>query len=187
MQAPGATTQDRLNELPEPTWRLLVQRGLPQFVVEGVLPVLVFYGVWRAGGLAPAVVVSTLFALVICAWLVREGRNAGLAVLSAVFVVVQALVALAAHSTTVYLAQPVVLSGLWGLVYVGSVLMRRPLIGVSRAPGIRSRVGFGRAHRSSASLGCSRSSGARTVSVAPRFGSTCSCTPAWAGSSSSLS
>jgi len=31
-----------VNELPDPTWRLLLGRGLPLFAAEGVLPVLVF-------------------------------------------------------------------------------------------------------------------------------------------------
>ncbi len=126
----GTPAADRLSELPEPTWRLLVGRGLPQFLFEGFVPVLVFYGLWRAAGLAPAVVASTALSLAIAAWQARHGREAGLAVVSAVFVAVQALVALAAHSATVYLAQPVVLSAAWGLVYLGSVVVGRPLIGV---------------------------------------------------------
>ena len=130
VRAPGATLTDRLNELPEPTWRLLVGRGLPQFAVEGLVPVLVFYGVWRSSGLVAAVVASTVLSLAIAAWQFLHGRQGGLAVVSALFVVVQAIVALAAGSATVYLAQPVVLSALWGLVYLGSVLVDRPLIGV---------------------------------------------------------
>jgi len=105
---------DRLNELPEPSWQLLLGRGLPQFAVEGFVPVLVFYGVWRDGGLVAAVAASTVLSVAIAVWQSRHGRQGGVAVVSAVFVVVQALVALAAHSATVYLAQPVVLSALWG-------------------------------------------------------------------------
>ena len=130
MRSPGAPPADLLNELPEPTWRLLLGRGLPLFAVEGFAPVLVFYGVWRSSGLLPAVIASTVLSLGIAAWAARHGRQGGLAVVSAVFVLVQALVALAAHSATVYLAQPVVASAIWGLVYLGSVVVDRPLIGV---------------------------------------------------------
>lgn len=130
VRPPGAPLADRLNELPDPTWQLLLQRGLPQFAVEGIVPVLVFYGLWRSAGLAVAVVVSTVLSLAIAAWQVRHGRQGGLAVVSAVFVVVQGLVALAAHSATVYLAQPVVVSAIWGFVYLGSVVVSRPLVGV---------------------------------------------------------
>ncbi len=37
---------------------------------------------------------------------------------------------LSSHDATVYLAQPVVLSGLWGLAYFGSVAVGRPLVGI---------------------------------------------------------
>jgi hypothetical protein len=130
VHAPGAPLAERLSELPDPTWRLLLRRGLPQFAVEGFVPVLVFYGLWRSAGLGAAVVASTVLSLAIAAWQVRHGRQGGLAVVTALFVVVQALVALAAHSATVYLAQPVVLSAVWGLVYIGSVVVDRPLVGV---------------------------------------------------------
>ena len=36
----GTPLADRLNELPEPTWQLLLRRGLPQFAFEGLVPVL---------------------------------------------------------------------------------------------------------------------------------------------------
>jgi hypothetical protein len=121
---------DILNELPEPTWRSLMQRGLPPLGVESILPVLVFYGAWKVSGLAGAVVCATLLSLGIAGWQIRARRGGAMAVATAIFVVIQALVALAAHSATVYLAQPVVLSACWGLVYLGSVLVGRPLIGV---------------------------------------------------------
>src|SRR5262249_61472832 len=108
----------RLSELPEPTWRMLLGRGLPMLAVEGVLPVLVFYGVWREAGLGPAVVATTIVGGGIVLWQVRRGDDVALAGLTAVFLLIQAVVALAAHSATVYLAQPVVLSALWGIAYL---------------------------------------------------------------------
>ena len=130
VRPPGAPPVERLNELPDPTWQLLLRRGLPQFAFEGIVPVLVFYGLWRTSGLPAAVVVSTALSLAIAAWQLHHGRQAGVAVVTALFVIVQALVALLANSATVYLAQPVVLSALWGLVYIGSVVVGRPLIGI---------------------------------------------------------
>jgi intracellular septation protein A len=123
--APG-----RLEELPEPTWRSLLGRGLPQFMGEAVAPVLVFYIVWKGYGLGPAIAASTVASLGLAAWLVRRGRGVALVATGATFVVIQALVALAAHSATVYLAQPVVLSALWAIAYFVSVAIGRPLIGV---------------------------------------------------------
>ena len=123
--APGS-----LNEMPEPTWRSLLQRGLPRLGIESIVPVVVFYGAWKLLGLAGAVVSATVISLAIAGWQIRRERGGALAVATAIFVIIQALVALAAHSATVYLAQPVVLSACWGFVYFGSVIVGRPLIGV---------------------------------------------------------
>lgn len=131
VRAAGTAPAPRgVTDLPAPTWRLLLGRGLPQFAAEGVAPVLVFYGAWRAVGLVPAIAASTAVSLALAAWLARRGRDVALVGVGAVFVVIQALVALAAHSATVYLAQPVVLSGLWGIAYLASAAVGRPLIGV---------------------------------------------------------
>jgi hypothetical protein len=119
-----------LNEMREPTWRSLMQRGMPRFGLESIVPVVVFYCAWRLLGLAGAVVCATLLSLTIAGWQIRRQRGGALAVATAIFLVIQAIVALAAHSATVYLAQPVVLSACWGLVYFASVIVGRPLIGV---------------------------------------------------------
>jgi intracellular septation protein A len=125
--APGRVD---LESLPEPTWRLLLGRGVPQVAAEGVLPVLVFYATWREAGLGAGVATSTGVSLILGAWLLRSGREAGLVAVGAVVVVIQAAVAIAAHSATVYLAQPVVLGALWALALAISVAVGRPLIGV---------------------------------------------------------
>jgi hypothetical protein len=123
--APG-----RLEDLPEPTWASMLGRGLPQFMGEAVAPVLVFFGVWKAAGLGAAIAASTVVYLVLAVLLLRRGRDVALIAIGAVFVVIQAIVGLASHSATVYLAQPVVLSGLWSIAYFVSVAIGRPLIGV---------------------------------------------------------
>jgi hypothetical protein len=129
-QAGAAAAPVALSSLPEPTWRFLLARGLPQFAGETALPVLAFYGGWRLSGLAGGIGASAVVSLALAALLVRRGRDTGLVVLGAVFVAIQALVALAAHSATVYLAQPVAFSFLLALAYVGSVVAGRPLIGI---------------------------------------------------------
>lgn len=123
--APGS-----LNDLPEPSWRSLLQRGLPTFAAEGFVPLLVFYATLTAAGLAPAIVASTVVCAAIVVWQLRRGHDVGVGVATLVFLLIQAAVGLAAHSATVYLAQPVVLSALWGIAYLGSVAVGRPLIGV---------------------------------------------------------
>lgn len=128
--APGTPVAPGLADLPEPTWRLMLLRGLPQFLLEAVVPVLAFYAAWRAYGLGAGIAATTVASIAIAAVLVRRGKNAELVALGVVFVLLQAAVALAAHSTIVYLAQPVVFSFLLALIYVGSVVAGRPLIGV---------------------------------------------------------
>jgi hypothetical protein len=108
---------------------MLLGRGLPMFAVEGVLPVLLFYGVWRSAGLGAAAIVTSAAGALIVLWQVRRGYDVALAGVTLVFLVIQAVVALVAHSATVYLAQPVVLSALWGVAYLTSVAIGKPLIG----------------------------------------------------------
>jgi hypothetical protein len=127
----GAPAAPRsLEDLPEPTWQALLGRGLPQFAGEAVAPVLVFYAAWKAAGLGAAIAASTAVYLALAGWLLRRGREVGLVALGATFVLIQTLVGLAAHSATVYLAQPVVLSALWAFAYFVSAAIGRPLIGV---------------------------------------------------------
>ena len=119
-----------VDDLPEPTWRSMLGRGLPQFMGEAVVPVVVFFGVSKVAGRCPAIAASTVVYLVLAVVLLRRGRDLTLVAIGVVFVVIQAIVGLASHSATVYLAQPVVLSALWSLAYFVSVAIGRPLIGV---------------------------------------------------------
>ncbi len=118
-----------MTDLPDPTWRLLLSRGLPTFALEGVLPVLVFYAVLRASGLAAAIVASSLAAGLVVVVQHRRGHDIALAAVTCTFIVVQSIVGLAAHSATVYLAQPVVLGACWGVAFLVSAAIDRPLIG----------------------------------------------------------
>jgi hypothetical protein len=129
-QAGTPLAPDRVADLPEPTWGSMLGRGLPQFAGEAVAPVLVFFGVWKAAGLGPAIAASTVVYLALAVVVLRRGRDVRLIAIGAVFVVIQAIVGLVSHSATVYLAQPVVLSALWSVAYFVSAAIRRPLIGV---------------------------------------------------------
>ena len=180
--APG-----RLEDLPEPTWRSLLQRGLPQFVGEAVAPVLVFYAVWKAWGLAPAVAASTVVYLMLASWVLRRGHDLTLIAVGVAFVVIQALVGLASHSATVYLAQPVVLSALWGLAFFVSIAIGRPLVGVFAGVWYPFRPGSGPARTTDGSSPCSRSSGVSCASPGPGSGCGRCSTPGSAVSWSSRS
>jgi hypothetical protein len=118
-----------VNELPEPTWRMLLGRGLPNVALEGFLPILVFYAFWREAGLAAGVLASAIAAGVVVLVQLRRGLDLALAAAAGVFIVIQATVALVTHSETVYLAQPVLLSAAWGIAYFVSAAIGKPLIG----------------------------------------------------------
>jgi Protein of unknown function (DUF3159) len=115
--------------MPQPTFRGIVQSGLPGFLREGFLPVGAFYLGLELGGLAVGIGASTAASVAVYVLERRAGRDALLVRLSLGFVLVQAAVGLAANSAIVYLAQPVLLTAAWGLAFLVSVPLRRPLAG----------------------------------------------------------
>jgi hypothetical protein len=106
-----------------------VRTGLPGFLREGFLPLGAFYVGLRLGGLATGIGASAAVSVAIYVFERRAGRDALLVRLSLAFVLVQSVVGLVSDSTTVYLAQPVLLTAAWGLAFVVSVPLRRPLAG----------------------------------------------------------
>lgn len=115
--------------LTEPSFRGILLTGLPGFLREGFLPLGAFYLGLELDGLAAGIVASAVASLLIYLYERRAGRDALLVRLSLGFVAVQSAVGLLSHSTTVYLAQPVLLAAAWGLAFLVSVPLRRPLAG----------------------------------------------------------
>jgi hypothetical protein len=115
--------------LMEPTFRGVLRTGLPGFLREGFLPVAAFYGGLRVGGLPTGIAASTAVSIVIYLYERRAGRNGLLVRISLGFVAVQGVVGLASDSATVYLAQPVLANAAWGVAFLVSALIRRPLAG----------------------------------------------------------
>ena len=109
---------------------LLAGRGGPEFAPEGVLPIVVFYGAWQLWGLAPGIVVATALSASVVICQMRRGNDAPLARIALVFLAMQAVIGIASHNATVYLAQPIVLSAGWGVAYLVSAAIGRPLVGV---------------------------------------------------------
>ena len=136
---------------------------------------------WAHGG-DPA---SSLFSLLLASWLLRRRKDATLVAVGMLFVAIQAAVGLVSHDATVYLAQPVVLSGLWSLAYFGSVAIRRPLIGIFATAWYPFPDWFRASRPYRHEFGMSRSCGAATACCEPRFGSGCCSTRACRALSSS--
>jgi hypothetical protein len=115
--------------LTKPTvWGVLLT-GLPGVLREGFLPLGAFYAGLELSGLAAGIVASAAASVLIYVYERRHGRDGLLVRLSLGFVAVQSIVGLAANSATVYLAQPVLLAAAWGLAFVVSVVVGRPLAG----------------------------------------------------------
>ncbi len=112
-----------------PTFLAVFRAGAPGFLREGFLPLGAFYVGLRLHGLGAGIAASTAASVLIYLYERRAGRNALLVRLSLGFVIVQSVVGLAADSTTVYLAQPVLIAAAWGLAFLVSVPLRRPLAG----------------------------------------------------------
>jgi uncharacterized protein DUF3159 len=103
--------------------------GLPGVLREGFLPLGAFYAGLELSGLTAGIVASAAASLLIYVYERRRGRDALLVRLSLGFVAVQSVVGLVADSATVYLAQPVLLAAAWGLAFLVSVAVGRPLAG----------------------------------------------------------
>jgi hypothetical protein len=103
--------------------------GLPGVLREGFLPLGAFYAGLELSGLTAGIVASALASVLIYLYERRRGRDALLVRLSLGFVAVQSIVGLIANSAVVYLAQPVLLAAAWGLVFLLSVVVGRPLAG----------------------------------------------------------
>jgi uncharacterized protein DUF3159 len=115
--------------LSAPTFRGVLMTGLPGFLREGFIPLGAFYAGLRLSGLTVAIAVAVVASVLIYLYERRAGRDALLVRLSLALVAVQSVVGLASHSATVYLAQPVLINAAWGLAFLVSAGIRRPLAG----------------------------------------------------------
>ena len=103
--------------------------GLPGFLREGFLPFGAFYVGLRLSGLAAGIAAATALSVLIYLYERRIGRDGLLVRISLGLVLVQGAIGLAADSTKVYLAQPVLVNAAWGLAFLLSAALRRPLAG----------------------------------------------------------
>ncbi len=128
--APAAERREDRGVVTAPSARAIFFDGLPGLLREGFLPVAAFYIGLRFGGLAAGVAAAGAVSVLIYLHERRAGRGGLLVRLSLAFVVVQSAAGLASRSATVYLATPVVANAVWGLAFLVSAAVRRPLAGV---------------------------------------------------------
>ena len=115
--------------LTAPSFRGILRDGMPGFLREGFLPLGVFYVGWRLWGTGAGVAMAAVAALLVYANERRIGRDGLLVRLSLAFVAAQTAIGVLSDSATAYLATPVVANAIWGLAFLGSVVVGRPLAG----------------------------------------------------------
>lgn len=111
---------------------LLLGTG-PRFARDAVGPVLGFYIAWKLGGLVAGVATATVISAAAYAWERTRARTGLGAAIGLSVALVQAVTGLASGSAAAYLAPPVIANALYGLVFLGSVVIGRPLAAVFAA------------------------------------------------------
>ena len=110
--------------------RGLMLGGGPRFARDAFGPVLAFYVGWKLLGLAAGILVATAVSLIAFRYERKRERSGTMARVALGFVLVQGAVGLLSNSAKVYLAQPVLLNAAFGLAFLVSTLIHRPLAGV---------------------------------------------------------
>jgi intracellular septation protein A len=102
----------------------------PRFARDAFGPLLAFYLGWKIFGLAVGIGLSTVVSLWAWRYEKKRDRSGRMAFLSLGFVVVQAVIGLVSNSAQVYLAQPVLVNGAFGIAFIVSTFLGKPLAGL---------------------------------------------------------
>lgn len=116
-------------ELPPVRARELLLGNGPRFARDAFGPPLAFYVGWKLSGLVVGIVASTVMSLLAFRAERRAERPGFMVRLSLAVVIIQAVIGLIADSERVYLAQPVLVTGVYGLAFIVSVAIGKPLAG----------------------------------------------------------
>jgi hypothetical protein len=115
---------------PEVSVRAILLGNGPRFTRDAIVPVVVFYLGWKLVGLVAGIVAATAVTAAAFLWERRRGRTGLGASIGLSIALVQALTGLLSGSARWYFAPQVVANTLGGFVFLGSVLVGRPLAGV---------------------------------------------------------
>jgi intracellular septation protein A len=128
---------------------ILVGNG-PRFLRDAVGPVLVFYVGWKTVGLVVGILAATAVTTAAFIWERRHARTGLGASIGLAIALVQAVTGLLSGSARWYFAPAVIANTLGGLVFLGSVVIGRPLAGVFATesypfpPEVKASVAFRR-------------------------------------------
>jgi intracellular septation protein A len=105
-------------------------RHASRSVIEGVLvPFALFYGCLVVFGFRAAIVVALAWSLAaLSLQLARRQRSSAILVLGSVFLIVRTVVSFASGSAFLYFVQPSAANVLTALIFVGSAIIRRPIV-----------------------------------------------------------
>ena len=135
-----------------------LKAGAVRFLCAGALPVVAFYVAFRIGGPVIGIITGMAVSLAVLAiQAYRLRRLDPVAVVPMTVILAQGLLATWFGSVELYLAAPAVEAVIWGVVLVGSVALRRPLV-----PLIARELGVVPS-RFAASVGLQRSLGVLTL------------------------
>ena len=109
--------------------RTILRAGGPRLAANAGFPVLFFYLGWKISGLLLGVILATAVGVGAYLYERHKERPGMVARLAMAFVIVQGVIGLAFGSAKVYLAQPVVLNLLLGLVFLVTTLRGKPFAG----------------------------------------------------------
>jgi hypothetical protein len=112
-----------------PQLRSILRRVGLNLLVACVIPGIVFYTMFVAAGVWPAIVASLIWSYGAISVRALTGRRAsGMLLLTAGVLTLRTIVALAAHSTFIYFLQPVLTDLLIGTAFLVSTLTARPVV-----------------------------------------------------------
>jgi intracellular septation protein A len=123
------TVEDGEFHIPEVSARSILLGSGPRFARDAFGPMLVFYAGYKLSGLLVGIGLSTVASLVAYRWERNHDRPGLMARIGLMIVIVQAVIGVVSDSPVVYLAQPVLINGAYGLAFIGSALIGRPLAG----------------------------------------------------------
>jgi hypothetical protein len=113
-----------------PSLRTILADNGPRFIRDAVGPVLVFYVGWKTLGLVVGIAAATALTTGTFIWERRHGRTGIGASIGLTIAVVQAVTGLLSGSARWYFAPAVIANTLGGFVFLGSVMIGRPLAAV---------------------------------------------------------
>ncbi|HEY3095890.1 MAG TPA: outer membrane lipoprotein-sorting protein, partial [Acidimicrobiia bacterium] len=117
-------------QLKRPTVLGMLLGSGPRFARDAMGPVLLFYAGWKLSGLTAGILAATTLAVVIFVSERRRSRSGLGASIGLVVALTQATAGLATGSAVAYFAPGIIVNALYGLAFMVSVAVGRPLAGV---------------------------------------------------------